>query len=315
MSAPPPLTIDVFPAARAGERCVVSMPCVVGRARRRDAWCLNDAHLSSASTGGSSSSRGRPFQRPRQHQRVAPRTARHVVTPHRTADCPVVEVWTGDELHLGIRRRRPFFASPSTKPPPGEVLAVRPIAEVEAFAATRDRRYAAPSRALSSTPRRTLSADGSRRRPRPRGTARLRPSAPGHARRPRPPRARRTVSRGARPQPQWRPRGAAGVAYADSQGRRGARRAAPLRRRRRGLGPLRGPGGPAEHAVCAPVDRLRRPRTRSRWTTGTRRASSAAPISRCSPSRPPRSRSPRRTPAWWRACDSRNRNSRVRTGS
>jgi transcriptional regulator with GAF, ATPase, and Fis domain len=132
MSTPTPLTIDVVSGARSGERCVVSMPCVVGRAA--DATlCLPEAHLSSqhgrfefvdgavlfsdrGSTNGS-------------------RHVRHGVVTPIDADCPEVEVWTGDELHLGDPAAPTILRITLDEAAPGQVVAVRAIAEVEAFAA------------------------------------------------------------------------------------------------------------------------------------------------------------------------------------
>jgi transcriptional regulator with GAF, ATPase, and Fis domain len=132
MSPSPALTIDVLTGARSGERAVLHLPCSVGRAS--DAGlCLPDAHLSSQHGSLEFSDGAVLFS-----DRGSTNGSRHVrlgVVTSVDTDCPVVELWTGDELHLGDAAAPTVLRVTLHEADPGEVVAVRAIAEVNAFAA------------------------------------------------------------------------------------------------------------------------------------------------------------------------------------
>ncbi|MBU1430662.1 sigma 54-interacting transcriptional regulator [Myxococcota bacterium] len=134
------LVLEVLTGARAGARLTVDLPCSVGRAASA-ALCLPDAHLSGlhgqlrregdalyyldkGSSNGSRHVRGKAISRLEGHHLEA-------------------ELWDGDELHLGVPEEAVILRVSLPEPAAGEIIAVRPIAEVERFA---DRITASPTR-------------------------------------------------------------------------------------------------------------------------------------------------------------------------
>jgi hypothetical protein len=130
MSAPPALTIEVLAGSRAGERLTVALPCTIGRAPDTGV-VLNDAHLSSVH-GRIELTEGAVLFSDRGSTNGSVHVRSGMVTPL-NSECPVVEVWTGDELHLGDPAQPVVLRVTLAEANPGEILAVRPIAEVEAF--------------------------------------------------------------------------------------------------------------------------------------------------------------------------------------
>ncbi len=125
------LVIEILTGTRKGDRVVVALPCAVGRAA--DAGLhLPESHLSS--------SHGRLEERGGSIRYVDPGSSNgsaHVrgrTLTELRGDCTEAELWDGDELRLGdpsdpvvLRVHLPDAES-------GNVVAVRPIAEVEQMA-------------------------------------------------------------------------------------------------------------------------------------------------------------------------------------
>ncbi len=128
---PSELVIEVLSGARAGERLTLEPPCELGRAADADVH-LPDGHLSS------------------QHGRIdvvsgvvrytdrgSSNGSVHVRGDTQTDlrdDCLEAELWDGDELRLGDPSEPIVLRIHIEEPESGNVVAVRPIAEVEQMA-------------------------------------------------------------------------------------------------------------------------------------------------------------------------------------
>ncbi len=128
------ITLEVLTGARAGLVIQVALPCTIGRAP--DAGLvLPDAHLSQVHgrielIDGAVSFSDRGSTNGSVHVRGAKQSPLGTL-------CPCVEIWSGDELSLGDPQDPVIVrvdASALEAPEPGTVIAVRPIAEVAAFA-------------------------------------------------------------------------------------------------------------------------------------------------------------------------------------
>lgn len=125
------ITLAILSGKRSGETVSIKLPCEIGRAT--DAGCcLPDGHLSNA--------HGR-FDLVdgayRYTDRASSNGSVHVRDTVRTElndDCLQAELWSGDLLLLGDRRDPVRVRVNLPDVPAGDVVAVRPIADVEQFA-------------------------------------------------------------------------------------------------------------------------------------------------------------------------------------
>ena len=125
------LQLDIVSGERAGDSFPTAAPCVIGRSPNATLH-LPDIHLSNE--------HGRIFERDGvllYADRGSSNGSVHVRSSEQTVlgrSCPEVELWDGDDLLLGDRASPVTLRVRLTEPDTGEVIAVRPIAEVEAFA-------------------------------------------------------------------------------------------------------------------------------------------------------------------------------------
>ena len=130
MSSTPALTIEVLAGSRAGDRQRVSLPCTFGRGADASV-ILHDSHLNSIH-GRVDLSDGAVMYSDRGSTNGSVHVRGGVCTTL-DSECPVVELWSGDELRLGDPQQAVVLRISLSDATPGEIVAVRPIAEVDAF--------------------------------------------------------------------------------------------------------------------------------------------------------------------------------------